>query len=150
MNQEIDGVAHGGQSSRGPDGDERDGRRARRILSWEHGAGAEPWAEPLDGRRALAGLTEVVRRQLVLRRSAERGDKGMKDAEGRMECRRLARFSCWCPKVIATIKHLPETLADRCIVIGMQRKTASEKCERLRSLDGTELRRKCARFVKDH
>src|SRR5436853_1249408 len=63
---------------------------------------------------------------------------------------RAAAVSCCCPKVIATIKHLPETLADRWIVIGMQRKTASEKCERLRSLDGTELRRKCARFVKDH
>src|SRR5436853_7346414 len=63
---------------------------------------------------------------------------------------RAAAVSCCCPKVIATIKHLPETLADRWIVIGMQRKTASEKCERLRSLDGTELRRKCARFAKDH
>src|SRR6476660_2209293 len=24
----------------------------------------------------------------------------------------LARYSCWCPKVIAAIGHLPETLAD--------------------------------------
>ena len=63
---------------------------------------------------------------------------------------RLAGFSCWCPKVIATIKHLPETLADRCIVIPMHRKTAEEKCERLKGLDGLELRRKCARFVLDH
>lgn len=58
-------------------------------------------------------------------------------------------YSSWCPKVIATIKHLPETLADRCIVIQMHRKTASEKCERLKGLDGAELRRKCARFVMD-
>ena len=63
---------------------------------------------------------------------------------------RLARFSCWCPKAIATIRHLPETLADRCIVIEMHRKTAQEKCERVKDLDGTELRRKCARFVADH
>jgi hypothetical protein len=62
----------------------------------------------------------------------------------------LGRFSCWCPKAIATIKHLPETLQDRCIVIPMQRKTSMEKCERLRNLDGSELRRKCARFVIDH
>jgi len=39
---------------------------------------------------------------------------------------RLVRFSCFCPKAIASIGHLPETLADRCIPIRMQRKTASE------------------------
>ena len=64
--------------------------------------------------------------------------------------RALLRFSCWCPKAIATIKHLPETLADRCIVIGMHRKSLSERCERLRTLKGKEFRRKCARFVMDH
>ena len=63
---------------------------------------------------------------------------------------RLARFSCWCPKVIAAIGRLPETLSDRCIVIRMQRKTAKEECERLRSLEGEPLRRRCARFVRDH
>lgn len=62
----------------------------------------------------------------------------------------LGRFSSWCPKVIATIKHLPETLADRCIIIRMDRKTSKEKCERMRNLDGKDLRRKCARFVADH
>jgi putative DNA primase/helicase len=31
----------------------------------------------------------------------------------------------------------------------MQRKTWRENCERLRNLDGTDLRRKCARFVLD-
>jgi putative DNA primase/helicase len=50
----------------------------------------------------------------------------------------LARFSSYCPKAIATIKHLPETLADRCIVIQMQRKSLREKCERLRNLKGDE------------
>src|ERR1044071_3491465 len=63
---------------------------------------------------------------------------------------RLARFSCWCPKVMAAIGRLPDTLADRCIVIRMQRKTMHEQCERLRNLDATDLRRKCARFVLDH
>jgi hypothetical protein len=32
----------------------------------------------------------------------------------------------------------------------MQRKTMHEQCERLRNLDATDLRRKCARFVLDH
>ena len=32
----------------------------------------------------------------------------------------LARFSTWCPKVMAAIGRLPDTLADRCIVITKQ------------------------------
>src|SRR5438093_3212901 len=62
----------------------------------------------------------------------------------------VTRFSCWCPKVMAAIGRLPDTLADRCIVIRMQRKTATEQCERLRSLEPTRFRRQCARFVSDH
>jgi hypothetical protein len=62
----------------------------------------------------------------------------------------LARFSSWCPKVIAAIGRLPDTLADRCIVVRMQRKTAAEQCARVRDLDGEVLRRQCARFVRDH
>jgi putative DNA primase/helicase len=62
----------------------------------------------------------------------------------------LAKFSCWCPKAIARIGRLPHTLADRCIVFQMQRKLPNEECERLKNLDGTMLRRQCARFVLDH
>jgi len=62
----------------------------------------------------------------------------------------LGVFSCWCPKVMCLIGRLPETLADRCIVIRMQRKLAGENCERLRRLVTEEVRRKCARFVQDH
>src|SRR5436190_6284610 len=35
---------------------------------------------------------------------------------------RLVRFSCWCPKAMAAIGRFPDTLADRCILIRMQRK----------------------------
>jgi len=63
---------------------------------------------------------------------------------------KLARFSCWCPKAIARIGRLPETLADRCIVIRMERKRMSEECERLRELDGAGLRARCERFVEEH
>ncbi|HWW01990.1 MAG TPA: DUF3631 domain-containing protein [Candidatus Acidoferrum sp.] len=63
---------------------------------------------------------------------------------------RLVKFSVWCPKAIARIGRLPQTLADRCIVIRMQRKLSDERCERLKHLDGETLRRKCARFVRDH
>lgn len=62
----------------------------------------------------------------------------------------MVRFSCWCPKIMAAIGRLPETLADRCIVIRMQRKTAKEERERVRHLETTTLRRQCARFVLDH
>ncbi len=74
----------------------------------------------------------------------------VKDQNSETKGSRLVRFSCWCPKAIAAIGRLPETLADRCIVIRMQRKTAVEECERLRNLEATPLRRQCARFVIDH
>src|ERR1043165_1971282 len=80
--------------------------------------------------------------------SSEGGERDPNRARGKRS--RLVRFSCWCPKVIATIGRLPETLADRCILIRMQRKTPDEPCKRLRDFEGTELRRKCARFVLDH
>jgi Protein of unknown function (DUF3631) len=62
---------------------------------------------------------------------------------------RAVRFSCWCPKAIASIGHLPATLASRCIVFQMQRKLDQELCERLKALDGTDLQRMCVRFVLD-
>jgi hypothetical protein len=67
---------------------------------------------------------------------------------------RLAHFTTWCPKVMAAIGRLPDTLADRCIVIRMQRKTAKETCERLRNLDANgladDLRRRCAQFALEN
>jgi hypothetical protein len=65
---------------------------------------------------------------------------------------KLERFSCWCPKVIAKIGQLPSVLADRCIILRMERKAQEEECEELRDLEeeGRTLRRKCARFVIDH
>jgi len=51
---------------------------------------------------------------------------------------------------MAAIGRLPETLADRCIMITMQRKSGTERCERLRNLNVEDLRRRCARFVQDN
>jgi putative DNA primase/helicase len=62
----------------------------------------------------------------------------------------LLRFSCWCPKVLAAIGRLPDTLADRCIVIRMQRKTIHEDCERLRNFEVSNLRERCAQFVNEN
>jgi putative DNA primase/helicase len=62
----------------------------------------------------------------------------------------IARYSCWCPKVIARIGALPLTLADRCIVFRMHRKKPDEACERLRKFNPGDIQRKCLRFVLDH
>src|SRR5438552_11544176 len=79
--------------------------------------------------------------------TAEEGQRG---AGGANSAGRVARYSCWCPKAIAAIGHLHPTLASRCIVIRMHRKTAKEECERIKRLNANELQRKCARFVMDH
>jgi putative DNA primase/helicase len=65
----------------------------------------------------------------------------------------VARYSCWCPKAMAQVGHFPETLADRCIIITMQRKTPAEKTERLRALKRPEaaaIHRLCEEFVQQH
>ncbi len=62
----------------------------------------------------------------------------------------VKKYSYWCPKAMAKIGRFPDTLADRCIIIRMQRKTTAEKCERSRELDTQPLRQQCARFVLDH
>ena len=64
--------------------------------------------------------------------------------------RDVARYSCWCPKVIARIGALPLTLADRCIVFRMHRKKPDEPCERLRNFKPGDTKAKCLRFVLDH
>jgi hypothetical protein len=42
----------------------------------------------------------------------------------------IERCSVFCPKAIAAIGSLPDTITDRAIVIGMQRRTREEKIER--------------------
>jgi hypothetical protein len=77
-------------------------------------------------------------------------DQRSEGGEGWRRGSRLARFSCWCPKAMARIGRFADTLADRCILIRMQRKTSREECGRLRDFELEPLRRKCARFVADH
>jgi len=62
----------------------------------------------------------------------------------------IKRYSCWCPKVLAKIGHFPDTLADRCIIIRMQRKSSREQCDRFRNFDPVGLKEQCARFVEEH
>jgi putative DNA primase/helicase len=63
------------------------------------------------------------------------------------------RFSTWAPKAVAIIGRLPDTLADRSIVIPMRRRARGQPVERLR-LDRpggfAELGRRAARWAADH
>ena len=59
----------------------------------------------------------------------------------------LKKYSCWCPKVIAMIGRVPDTIADRSIVVHMARKLVEETCAQLAELDPAEIRSKCARFA---
>jgi len=115
----------------------------------------------LQGNEELRGILNAGYRRktaYVVRVSHERsgGRNGSGGNTGRRGSRyspRLARFSSWCPKIMASIGQLPETLAHRCIVIPMQRKGAGDSCERLRNMDLEQagiLRRCCARYVLDY
>ncbi len=63
-------------------------------------------------------------------------------------------FSTWCPKAVASIGKLPDTLQDRSIVIGMRRRSAQESVERMRfdkvRVELDPLRQKIARWALDH
>ena len=61
----------------------------------------------------------------------------------------LKKFSCWCPKVIAMIGQVPDTIADRSIVVPMSRKLVTETCSPLAELNTVEIKAKCARFAMD-
>jgi putative DNA primase/helicase len=62
------------------------------------------------------------------------------------------RFKTWCPKAIALIGQLPDTLTDRSIEIPMRRKTTGERVERLNPnslCDLGDIRKKIARWAQD-
>jgi putative DNA primase/helicase len=62
-------------------------------------------------------------------------------------------FSTWTATWVAGIKHIPDTVKDRSIVIALRRKLPSEKVKRLRAKDGGDLdslKRKIARWVSDN
>ena len=61
----------------------------------------------------------------------------------------LKRYSCWCPKVVAMIGQVPDTIADRSIVVHMTRKLTSEICAPLAELNPADIKAKCARFALD-
>jgi putative DNA primase/helicase len=62
----------------------------------------------------------------------------------------LERYSCWCPKAIAMIGKVPDTVADRSIVVPMTRKLVAEKRVPLAALNTSSIKARCARFAADH
>jgi hypothetical protein len=109
----------------------------------------------LRGKSDLRGIlnagytkrTAFVWRISYDREEASEGNKDALEAKG--PAGRVVKYSCWGPKAIASIGALHPTLASRCIVVRMQRKIEGEKCERLKHLDTTDLKRMCVRFVMD-
>src|SRR5438477_9328447 len=110
-----------------------------------------------EGDMLLPGKTEVrgilnagykTKMSYVLRVANQESEANIQKSGGKRS--RLISYSCFCPKIMAQIGRLPETLADRCIIVRMQRKTPDVKCERLKKIDGTRLKRQCARFIQDH
>lgn len=59
------------------------------------------------------------------------------------------KYNCWCPKVIAMIGQVPDTIADRSIVVMMSSKLITETRAPLANLNTTLIRAKCARFAQD-
>ena len=66
---------------------------------------------------------------------------------GQAEEAGLTSYSCWCPKVIALIGQVPDTIADRSIVVKLSRKLVTEACAPLSELNTAEIRAKCLRFA---
>jgi hypothetical protein len=62
----------------------------------------------------------------------------------------LVRYSCWCPKVIAMIGRVPDTIADRSIVVRLERKLVTEKCAPLTDFKPEIITSKCVRFADDN
>ena len=63
-------------------------------------------------------------------------------------------FSTWCPKAIALIGKLPDTLGDRAIEVAMARRPAGESVKRLRQdrieSECADLRRQATRWATDY
>jgi uncharacterized protein DUF3631 len=64
------------------------------------------------------------------------------------------KFRTWCPKIIALIGRLADTLEDRSVIVPMKRRTRSEHVERLRLTalprELEPLLRQTARWARDH
>jgi len=104
--------------------------------------------------RGILNCGNTWRTAYVLRLSGRkgRGSKPKADLAKQDESldSSLVRYSCWCPKVIAMIGRVPDTIADRSIVIRLERKLLSEKCAPLTDFKPEIITSKCVRFADDN
>ena len=73
-----------------------------------------------------------------------------KQSEGGALDSSLVRYSCWCPKVIAMIGRVPDTITDKSIVVRLERKLVTEKCAPLTDFKPEAITSKCVRFADDN
>jgi hypothetical protein len=109
--------------------------------------------------RGILNCGNTWRTAYVLRLSGRKGrgpkpDAGQPDQAGAENDQSLdsslVRYSCWCPKVIAMIGRVPDTIADRSIVVRLERKLVSEKCAPLTDFKPESITAKCVRFADDN
>src|SRR5439155_20765379 len=87
----------------------------------------------LSGNDQLRGILNAgynKKTGFVLRAIASAPSDNETESDPSLTSAVVKRYSCWCPKVLARIGRFPDTLADRCIIIRMQRKTSKEQCDR--------------------
>lgn len=96
-----------------------------------------------------SGNTRRTAYVLRLARQSEREQTNQERQQG-IKPSNVVRYSCWCPKVIAMIGKVPETLGDRSIIVNMERKLIAEKCAPLAEFDPAQIRRQCQRWANDH
>jgi hypothetical protein len=103
--------------------------------------------------RGILNCGNTIRTAYVLRSVPTRRDRSAAAdaAEGgrSFSRKRVVRYSCYCPKVVALIGTVPETIADRAIVVRMERKSTAEAVVPLSQLDASGISAQCARFARD-
>ncbi|HEY1788809.1 MAG TPA: DUF3631 domain-containing protein [Verrucomicrobiae bacterium] len=98
--------------------------------------------------RGVINSGNTWRTAYVLRLSKSKAGPN-RDREGNTTDSGLQRYSCWCPKVIAMIGKVPDTIADRSIVVPMVRKLTTETRAPLAELNASVIKARCVRFAGD-
>ena len=100
--------------------------------------------------RGILNCGNTRRTAYVLRLSTRRDYTPPSEEAAVQTGANVVRYSCWCPKVVAMIGRVPETLADRSIVVNLERKLTSERCKPLSELNVSHLKQKCVRWKMDN
>jgi hypothetical protein len=110
-----------------------------RIMKLESFAfdAAPPYPAGVEVAELLAEIEAVIKKHVVLSEEEAAAlavggfgkgprSKVQSHPESERDETGLTKYSCWCPKVISLIGEVPDTIADRSIVVKMTRKLTSE------------------------